>query len=325
MTDPLPAEALPDPPAGPTAAAPAAPAPAPSSRDATLLLYRVLVGVLLAALIGGWAVFDHLYDEQLRSVAALEQRLAFSGPPPGASPAPLKVTDVGAHFANLSRTQAEKADYSELYYASPIASVHMHMMAEEQVCPLHIHRRTFEATVIVDGNASVTQVWGMDGALTSRKTDVGPGVLIASPPFCGHQWDNTSKTAKLGNLVFGLPQFDGNLYVKADDPRMKQGGEPFVYDPARDLQEVAAGAEPSRRRALPVLDGHMSALFVKTTARVEPHLGRPVFVYVTHGTGVIDDGQAFPVTERSLATIDGGPAVTLRAQGGPLAALVFEP
>lgn len=339
MMDPLPVDDQAGPANDPATPAPTpAPAPPPPpARDSTLLLYRVLVGVLLAALLAGWALFDHLYEKQAQSVVALQQMLALGGPPadapgapgmpggPEAPPAPLKVIDVRERFASRTKAHPDKADYSDLYYASPIASVHLHIMAEEQVCPLHIHRKSYEATVIVEGLASVTHVWGKDGALTTRKGEYPPGVLIASPPFCGHEWDNPSKTAKLGNLVFGRPQFDGNLYVKPDDPKMKQGAEPFVYDPARDLQDVAAGTEPSRRHPLPALEGHMSALVVKTTARVEPQLNRPVFIYVTHGSGVLDDGKSFAVKAGSLATIDGGPAVTVRAEGEPLAAVVFEP
>jgi hypothetical protein len=319
-------------PASPADEAPVAPPPAPSG-DATLLVYRILTGVLLVALIGAWVFFDRLYEKQARTIAALEQKVAVlsappaprAAPPPEAQEPDIDVTDVGARLAEIARQYPDRSDYSETYYGSAAASVHMHVMGDEQTSPLHIHRKANEATVIVDGVAEVTHVFGKDGALVTRQGRFPPGSLIASPPFCGHRWFNPSKTQKLGNLVFTLPRFDGNLYVQPDDARLQKGGEPFLYDPARDLEEIAAGAEPNKRRALPILGGRMSVLAIKSTARIEHPAGKPVVTYVLRGAGVLDNGHAYPVKERHLAVINRGPAVTARAEGGPMALLVFEP
>jgi len=66
-------------------------------------------------------------------------------------------------------------------------------------------------------------------------------------------------------------------------------------------------------------------LVIKATARIERPGGKPVVAYVLRGAGVLDNGRAYPVKERSLAVINRGPAVTARAEGGPLSLLVFEP
>jgi hypothetical protein len=246
---------------------------------------------------------------------------AAAGREPGDAGPTVKVFDVGARFAQLSAEQPDTSDISDAYYRAPNASVHMHIMAEEQTCPLHIHRRTNEATVIVDGTAEVTHVWGDRGKLETKSAPRGPGWLIASPPFCGHRFENRSRTAKLGNLVFASPGFDGNFYVAADDERMQKGKEPFFYDVAKAVAELPPGPEPNVKTPLPALDGHLSALAVRKGVKLDGRPDAPVFLYVVQGKGALADGHA--LHERNLV-VAYAPAV-VRAEGATMAAFLFEP
>ena len=109
--------------------------------------------------------------------------------------------------------------------------------------PLHIHRIAHEITIIVSGSAKTAHIFGRDGRFASSEENQSPGSLIYSPPMSGHEWFNLSNTSMLGNLVFGLPVFRGNLYVEPDDPRLLEGDEPFSFDAVEELAAFLKGEE----------------------------------------------------------------------------------
>lgn len=236
--------------------------------------------------------------------------------------ADIEVYDVPARFEALSREHSDAADTSETYFYSDTATVHMHVMGRGQTCPLHFHRVTHEATVIVAGRADVQQRWGANGTFAERQGTHAPGELIASPPFTGHQWVNPAEDRMLGNLVFASPRFDGNLYVKAEDKRMLQGSAPFTFEPATALAAFSTGTEPLREEKLPALQGRMSSVLLKDSYAVEATREAPAVVYVAGGEGSLEGKGTHPVKPGQLWVLRVG--ARLHASS-PLALYVFRP
>ncbi len=235
----------------------------------------------------------------------------------------VEVFDVPARFEALSQKNPDAADVSETYFYADGATVHMHVMGRGQTCPLHIHRKTHEATIIVAGQAEVHQVWGREDGLAERRGTHGPGELIASGPFTGHAWFNRSTDRMLGNLVFASPRFDGNLYVEADDARMRQGAAPFVYVPPPAVEVLAGSAV--REVPLPALSDRMTAVHLgEGDYAVEGTRDAPVLVYVTQGEGDVAAGDARPMKPGQLWVLRRKANVRAR-KGLPLSFYVFKP
>jgi len=234
----------------------------------------------------------------------------------------VEVFDVKARFEAISRERSEAADFSQTYFVSSTATVHMHVMGRGQACPLHIHRKTHEATVIVSGQAAVQQRWGERGAFAERQGTHVPGELIASPPLTGHAWFNRDEERMLGNLVFATPPFDGNLYVTPENPRMLQGSAPFVFQPTEALKAFTAGTEPAHEEPLPALQGRMTSVLLKGTYALEATHQAPALLYVAEGTGTLEAQKSNPLQPGQLWVLRR--AVQLRAQS-PLALYLFRP
>ncbi|GHG81472.1 hypothetical protein [Comamonas sp. JC664] len=235
----------------------------------------------------------------------------------------VEVFDVPARFEALSQKNPDAADVSETYFYADGATVHMHVMGRGQTCPLHIHRKTHEATIIVAGQAEVHQVWGQEDGLAERRGTHGPGELIASGPFTGHAWFNRATDRMLGNLVFASPRFDGNLYVEADDARMRQGAAPFVHVPP-PAAEVLAGSAV-REVPLPALSDRMTVVHLgEGDYAVAGTRAAPVLVYVTQGEGDVSAGDARPMKPGQLWVLRRKASVRAR-QGHPLSFYVFKP
>ncbi|ATB49369.1 hypothetical protein [Corallococcus macrosporus] len=237
----------------------------------------------------------------------------------------VEVFDVPARFEALARKNPDAADVSETYFYAEGATVHMHVMGRGQTCPLHIHRKTHEATIIVAGQAEVQQVWGQEEGLAERRGTHGPGALIASGPFTGHAWFNRATDRMLGNLVFASPRFDGNLYVEVDDARMREGAAPFVYAPLPALDVFRASGEAVHEVPLPVLSDRMTAVQLgEGDYVVEGTRAAPVLVYVTHGEGGLSAAEERPMTPGQLWVLRRKATVRAR-QGHPLSFYVFRP
>jgi mannose-6-phosphate isomerase-like protein (cupin superfamily) len=236
----------------------------------------------------------------------------------------VEMFDVPARFEAMARERPEAADQSETFFFSETATVHMHVMGFGQTCPMHLHRKTHEVTVIVSGRADVRQVWGEGGAPAERSGTHGPGELIASPPYTGHAWFNRDEERMLGNLVFATPPFQGNLYVREDDRRLAQGAPPFVHVARPALAAFAADAAPSREEPLPVLEGRMSSLLLKASHRLEGTRRQPLVVYVLEGQGALEVTRRTPMRPGQLWVLRRGASVHADA-GAPLALYVFRP
>jgi uncharacterized RmlC-like cupin family protein len=232
--------------------------------------------------------------------------------------------NLAARVAAWQREQPKATDISETFLAVPGATVHMHILGFGQTVPLHVHREAEEVTLLVNGEASILQIWGRNGERVEESGVYGPGTLIQSPPMCAHEWFNPSQDKMLGNLVFALPSFLGNLYLKPEDPRPLEGGEPFRYSVEDDLRAFAAGEETQRVVVLPIMRGAMSVLLLKESYVVEPNPAGPFIGYVLSGRARLQgSGELRP---QHLLRFNPGRPVTLHARKqNPLALLLFDP
>ncbi len=318
-------------------------APAPEEQeepgDSRITLYRVLVGGLVVVLIGAWVFFDHVHNVLVRRIANLEHQLAEAragglppGAPPGApqgAPAPgaeteVPVIDVADRFGRTVKAQPDRAEGSESYLSSKQGTVGLRIVGREQTWPLHLRKRADEVAIVVSGTLEVKQTYGKDGKLVTVGGKHAPGTFFTTPANTGAEWQNGSKTDVVGALVLTVPPADGSFYVKADDERLAKGTEPFRYDPTDDLAKVAAGSEPSTTKTLAIFGDRASLLLVKTEAKVPRDPMRLRTLFVLRGTGTVDGGKPQPVSANNLLVLKGTTPVTLRAQGGPIAALIFD-
>jgi hypothetical protein len=237
-------------------------------------------------------------------------------------PPAIEVFDVAREVDQLA---AETPDWLDVvpskYFKSESATVHLHVMGRDQTCPLHLHAKTEEATVIVKGSAEVEHVFGRDGAAVDQTTKPSVGTVLYSPTYCGHEWRNTSKDVFLGNLVFTAPAFAGNHYVKKDHPLLLRGAAPTVLDPDA---EIAAAAGKRRETPLPMAGGRMRML-VLTADETLSAKGTTLIVYALRGQGSLEAGKSVALMPHRLVIVRGRSASLRPSREGPLAALVFEP
>jgi uncharacterized RmlC-like cupin family protein len=226
--------------------------------------------------------------------------------------------DLLARAAEFEKNRPDATDGEFHVYRSPHATVHLHLIGVGQMCPLHIHRTTHEATVIVRGMPEVVHVHGATGSLKEETRRVPAGTLVYSPPFTGHQWTNVEPVPQ-GNLVIASPKFDGNLYLHPNDPRMLPGPAPTLLDPAVALAE----ATTSELQPTGLLDGQLSLALVRDSLPLHTDASRDTVLYVALGEGDLD-GQ--PVRPGVAVVLSGGEPVALKATSPEgLAAWVFTP
>ncbi|MDX1389467.1 MAG: cupin domain-containing protein [Acidobacteriota bacterium] len=292
---------------------------AEASRKREILAYRVIIGTLLFVLVA-------LAIMSRGCTRTRETGFSQSGAPAGAQAGEtVQVLDLAERVAEIETTRPEFHDSSQTFFSSAQGTVHMHVLGFEQRVPLHIHPETHEVSVIVTGEPAVLQIYGRDGAVARLEGVYGPGTAIYSPPLCGHAWVNDSTDMMIGNLVFSAPSFVGNLYIEEDDPRLLEGGEPFVYDPDAALERLLAGSESFSLETLPVMDGQLSSLLVRDGALFESGSG-PAMAYVTRGEGTLVSGGEVAIWSRQLISIPPSTTVEIEArEGSPLAILVFKP
>jgi hypothetical protein len=232
--------------------------------------------------------------------------------------------DLADRLRWVEAEKARQADYSETYYASEAASVHMHFMGKGQTTPLHLHTDSHEATIIAGGQAEVTQYWGgPDGDIATRHATWPVSTLLASPPLCGHEWHNPDDDHFLANLVFTMPRFAGNLYVHPDDPRLRDAPPPTIVDPADGLDVFAASGDDHAVTRLDALDGRMLRVWITGSFTVPANLHKPVVGYVAAGSGHVRDETLRP---QVLVHLENASPMTLEADpGAPLALVLFDP
>lgn len=239
----------------------------------------------------------------------------------------VKVIDLGRMVADIAREFPTDADISETFYGSTSATVHLHVLGFEQTAPLHIHRITEEATVIVSGAPIVSAAYGRRGKRESLKLAPRPGALIFSPPFTGHEWFNPDTRGMQANLVFAAPPFDGNFYLKEADRRLLKGIKPTVIDPEPAMRSFLASGQPYRFETVPMQRERLISVLVKVEADLSPHPASPTLLYVTRGAGVLVlDAGRYPIHEKILVEVPARQLIKFVAKpGSPLAVIAFRP
>lgn len=233
----------------------------------------------------------------------------------------IELLDLTRQLEELGERFPHHAEIAERYHRTPTTTVHMHVMAPRQRCPLHIHERAEEVTVIVDGEAEVRHVSSGGGRSAPRR--YGPGTVIGSPPGCGHEWVNPSADTRLGNLVIQSPPFRGNFFVSDDDDRIRKDALPVIFDPSKALDELRASSQDTRSEALPTMNGRLSILLVRTSATIHKALDETVVAYVLSGEGHLVADRTYAVRQRQLAKIRGTDSVEVRARPIGLALLLL--
>jgi len=242
------------------------------------------------------------------------------------SPAAVRITDLAELVAGFVRDYPDKSDVSHPLYQSAAASVHVHALGFEQTVPLHIHRTTEEATVILTGAPRVTLAFARNGKRATLEQTARPGTLIYSPPFTGHEWFNPDPKGMQANLVFASPSFDGNFYLKSTDRRLLKGGEPLVYDPDRSLRTFLATGRPFSIERLPMRRDKLASVLVSSEATIPAHPVSPTLLYVIQGSGVLQTDTEYPIRPKMLIEIPPGAGIVIRAKPGtPLAIIAFRP
>jgi hypothetical protein len=238
-----------------------------------------------------------------------------------ASPS-LEIVRLDEFIARAGTETPDLADSVFWFLVSKAGTVHMHVLHPRQICPLHIHRKSHEATLIVAGEAEVGHLFAGDRAQTLL-TQARPGMLVESPPFCAHSWKNEGPGALQANLVFESPPFDGNLYLDDSDRSLSTGPAPTMSDLAAELRSFAASREGVRERALST--PRLSLLLAGRDCTIAANPSGPMAVYVVEGHGTMAPGAraAESVAARELVVEKDEHDEIRLSPREPMALLVF--
>lgn len=230
------------------------------------------------------------------------------------------VVDLSERVAQWDKERADFADTSQSFFNSPKSAIHVHALGFGQTTPLHIHRKSDEVTVVVTGRPHVTHVYGDHGRIERAERDAEAGTLIHSPAFCGHEWGNGAPDHVQANLVFSTPAFDGNLYVKPDDPRLARGPAPFVFRPDEARAAFVRSGEPLQLVALEGLGDRVAALFVRQRHPLTA-AANPMLLYIVSGSGTLHAEQTHPIRAGSLVMVPPKIEVAIEPSAGDVLAL----
>jgi hypothetical protein len=234
--------------------------------------------------------------------------------------------DLASFLAAVAREHPMAADTVQEYYRSGNASLHLHILGREQTTPLHIHRATEEATVIVSGSPRVIFEFGRNGRIGRIERSLSPGMVVISTPYAGHEWHNPKVGEMQANLVFASPPFEGNLYIKPGNAKLTGGKEPFVYDSDRGLKELLSYGRPWLLERLPLGGEKVASLLVKETGTIPGHPRSPTFLYVVRGRGRLMLDAGYRLDPMTLLGIPPGVSLTVTADPGfPLVLVAFRP
>jgi mannose-6-phosphate isomerase-like protein (cupin superfamily) len=292
------------------------------------VFYRLATFVLLALTLVMTALYAHAVVRRpaaaVHRTAAQPQAVAQArSVAPDAVTTP-EVVDLTADVARINQGLSANADVSHTFYLTAAASVHLHALGRQQMCPLHLHPASKEATVIVSGRPVVDLVYARGGVPVREKHSLGPGALVYSPAFSGHQWVNTSAEEMQANLVFTAPPFAGNFYVQENDARLRRAQEPpAVVDPGEALRSFTGRGTPGEVLDPGIMDGMISLVLVNGTFHLDADPNERV-LYVARGSGVLAAGRKIALREKLLLVIPAGFPIDFQATAGaPLAIFAF--
>ncbi len=214
------------------------------------------------------------------------------------------VVNVAERAQRIARERGLDANQAVFFVESPSLSVHLHLMGRRHHCPLHIHPRGQEATVIVEGEARVQHVFRREGALENATSVHGEGALVASPPGCAHAFTNTSSEKILANLVFSSPGFDHNTYLESDGDERISASAPTTYSFAEEIRAFWSTTDEVRRVPLGALgSGVLTLLLTRGKAKVEPRRSGVTVIYVLEGSGSTAADRLLALGQKDLAIV----------------------
>lgn len=239
----------------------------------------------------------------------------------------IRVFDLDRQILAANVEFKNKADFIEAMFEGSVGTVHTHALGLEQRVPLHIHKQSEEAVVILSGAPEVKQIYGdANGQLASKESTPALGTVVYSPPLCGHAWRNPNVETMQANLVFAAPPFEGNFYVADDDERMRRGQAPHSYDVADDLRAFEATDAASALRDLPFMQGTLKTLLVRKEHKLLEDGESATVLLVLSGEGRFQRKDSIPLRKNHLMVVPVGWAGVLSAADGEtLALLVFKP
>ncbi len=262
-----------------------------------MLRYRVAVVVLSAATLAlALALFARRDVEADRA-------------PPATAPEAVTIVDLAEEAARLGRVSAEQVDSETWLLRSEFGGVALRALSQRQQVPLHLHRFTEEAAVVLAGEVELR------GFARGERTALHPAptTVVAWPPYQAHALVNRSDARVAVVLDFVSAPDDGPTFLDGDDERVRLGDGAEVVELRAD---APAGARPLRMSGL-------ATLAVAGEAAVDPSPG-PTAILVAAGDGWLDAGGAHPIRAGSFARVPAGAAIRLRART-PLALLVYQP
>ena len=285
----------------------------------------LLASIVLLAVMG----FMLLADEEDEAPAS---RAPSAPPPPAPAPVPpsgprIRVIDLDRQILAANEEFASMADFVETLFSGSVGTVHTHALGHGQRVPMHIHKQSDEAVVILSGAPEVKQIYGNEsGAFANRSTTPALGTVVYSPPWCGHAWLNPNAETMQANLVLAAPPFEGNFYVADDDERMRRGKEPHSYSITDDLKAFEATKAPSSLRDLPFMPGTLKTLFVRTEHALGKDAESATVMLVVSGEGQFQRKDVIALRKNHLMIVPVGWEGSLQAKAGAtLALLVFKP
>jgi hypothetical protein len=261
-------------------------------------------------------------------VVAAAACIVYAAPPwlTGLRPKPaIEVFDVGERAARLAAEQPEGKSLVDGYSYEETGSAHLHILGKSVVCQLHLHEHTYEATIPVMGRPIVRQMFADGASVRTVKREYAEGALIASPPYCAHEWTNPRAEGDHASLVFTMgASFPGNLFVGEDDPRIVRSGPAVVFDTETELARFAESTERLRVEKLAISPGEVSAVLLKDSYVLPAGEGSPTFVYASAGGGTLQGPEpAIALHPKVLVIVRLRRALTLVAsREAPLAVFV---
>jgi FkbM family methyltransferase len=295
--------------------------------DRSINGYRFAVVVLLGVILAlSWALREEEKPGEI--IAALpSDSPGTPAPPPDPKPPGERVTmvDLAAEAEAIGVEQGDAVATLKSYYRSPLGSVYLHVLNEDQSRPLHLQRFSAEVAAVIAGRPSVLHAYGRDGKVSKSESRYGAGTVIQTPAHCGQRWHRHPAEKRIAYLEFSSPPFDGDIYLEGDDQRFVKGSAPSVFDPEQEIEQLlAAGKTDHRLRTLGMMGGKLSSLATTGTVNIEAVPG-PSILFVARGQGELTADRKQPIRALQLVYVKPNTPLVVRPEDGPLVLLLFRP
>lgn len=195
------------------------------------------------------------------------------------------------------------------------AGLHIHILAPDQMTPMHIHDAATEVTLILTGSPTINFAYGESGEVVHESVEAAQNALLLIPPGSGHEWENKGPGFQ-ANLVYSRPKFLGNRYVRRSDPRLAAGVRLQQYS-ASEL----AGDEPG---LTPIGDSGVYAVSIGESWEL-PDRESIAYFFLTQGEAQIStQTQQAAIGPGHLVVIPAGVGLSMAAQNSQALGYLFQ-